>query len=112
MNRLFNCVQSKPEPLTPEPIDEVEVKALNEGKYFVKRQVYNYTKFAQEFEPSPFVGFSLIALLKVIFFKHLYPSKQCGKKQLYNRVPSIKWIKNYNPKEFLLADVLSGLTIG
>ena len=112
MPGLFGCCKSTPKLAEPEPFDPVEAEALNEEKLTVQRDVYNYTKFAKEFEPIPFGGFSLITTLQAAFLAQLYPSKICLKKQLYNRIPAIKWMKNYSIKECLLADILAGLTIG
>ncbi|CAF1402003.1 unnamed protein product, partial [Didymodactylos carnosus] len=44
--------------------------------------------------------------------KYYKPSPTCFKRQLYHRIPFIEWIQNYNLKQWILSDIISGLTIG
>ena len=92
------------------PQDEAEVKALEDEHFIVNRRLYNQTEFTKAHRSNSFVGFSLISLLMSIFHKNLKPSKECGKKTLYNRIPAIKWLKNYK-SEHVLPDFLAGITV-
>lgn len=44
--------------------------------------------------------------------KYYKPTPAFFKRQLFKRIPFIDWIRNYNVKEWLLSDIVSGLTIG
>ena len=92
------------------PKDNDEMEALEEEHFNVHRRLYNQTEFSKSFPSNKFVSFSIILFLKNLFTKTCAPSKECAKKQLYNRVPAIKWIKNYI-NEFILPDFLAGITV-
>ena len=110
--RLGCCSKEKNEEKAEENQEQLDERYLDDERYLVDRKVYNHPKFVNEFKPGPFVGFSFIELLKGLYVKHFSPSKHCAKKQLYNRIPAIKWLKSYKLKDNLLADVLAGLTVG
>ena len=44
--------------------------------------------------------------------KYYTPSPAFFKRQLFKRIPFIDWIRHYNVKEWLLPDIVSGITIG
>ncbi|CAF2630360.1 unnamed protein product [Rotaria sp. Silwood2] len=44
--------------------------------------------------------------------KYYKPTPAFFKRQLFKRIPFIDWIRHYNVKEWLLSDIVSGLTIG
>lgn len=77
----------------------------------IDRSVYNYPKFTRKYPAGIFTGFSLIALLSEIYIRHFKPSQQCASKQFRNRLPFIKMIKTYKIKEYLLADIIAGITV-
>ena len=90
--------------------DRIEVEALEEENFGVHRRLYNQTEFSKLHPASKFVGFNFLIFLKLIL-ANCAPSKDRAKKQLYNRVPAIKWIKNYK-SAFFIPDLLSGITVG
>jgi hypothetical protein len=89
-----------------------ENEALYKDRFNVNRELYNHPKFARSHPVSFFVGVSFFAMLQSTFAKHCKPSNNCVKKNLFNRIPALRWLKNYRVKEYLLADVLAGLTVG
>ena len=89
-----------------------ENDALYKDRFNVNRELYNYPKFTKAHMVGVFVGFSLLEALKDLFTKHIKPGRNCMKKTLFNRIPALRWIKNYRVKEYLLADLLAGLTVG
>lgn len=95
-----------------EIIDHQECDESNQAQIEIKRRLYNYPVFAKNYTPIAYVGFSFSLLFSNLFQKHLKPSKMCFKKAIYNRIPAIKWIKKYKIKEFFLADLLAGITVG
>lgn len=80
-------------------------------KINIDRSVYNYPKFTRQYPAGIFTGFSLIALLSEIYVRHFKPSQQCASKQFRNRLPFIKMIKTYKIKEYLLSDIIAGITV-
>jgi hypothetical protein len=44
--------------------------------------------------------------------KYYTPTPAFFKRQLFKRVPFLQWIQEYNIKEWLVSDIVSGLTIG
>jgi hypothetical protein len=44
--------------------------------------------------------------------KYYKPTPAFFKRQLFKRIPFIDWIREYNIKEWLVPDIVSGLTIG
>ncbi len=44
--------------------------------------------------------------------KNYKPSRNCMKRYVSNRLPIIEWVRSYNIKEYLLKDIITGLTIG
>lgn len=78
----------------------------------INRPVYNNVKFHHRYKSAKFVGFSIFLFLQDIWIKSCLPGKNCLKKNLVNRFPAWKWIRNYNLKEWLLPDLLAGITVG
>ncbi len=44
--------------------------------------------------------------------KYYKPTPAFFKRQLFKRIPFLDWIRQYNVKEWLVSDIVSGLTIG
>ena len=44
--------------------------------------------------------------------KYYTPTPAFFKRQLFKRIPFFDWIRYYNLKEWLLPDIISGITIG
>lgn len=78
----------------------------------INRPVYNYAKFRHKYKSANFVGFSILLFMQNMLIKNCSPGKNCLKKNLINRFPAWKWIRNYNFKEWFLADLLAGITVG
>lgn len=95
----------------PHVIDRIEYEALREEYFHVDRPLYNYPKFVKEYPSRRFRGYDFKQLTKDLHAKHCAPSAKCVKKNIYNRIPCIKWLKKYNIKECLLADFFAGLTV-
>jgi hypothetical protein len=92
------------------PIDDNELKALEDERFTVNRRLYNQTEFSKIHQANPYLGFSILSMLLSIYEKSIKPSKTCGKKTLYNRLPAIKWLKNYH-RELVIPDFLAGITV-
>jgi hypothetical protein len=68
------------------------------------REKYSFQKFKADN-----VGRSTIRYMK----KNYKPSRECTKRYIINRLPIIDWLfRNYNVREYLLKDIVTGLTIG
>jgi hypothetical protein len=60
----------------------------------------------QDFDESPMDGtWNYIK-------KYYKPTPAFFKRQLFKRIPFLDWIRQYNVKEWLVSDIVSGLTIG
>jgi hypothetical protein len=44
--------------------------------------------------------------------KYYKPTPAFFKRQLFKRIPFLDWIRQYNVKEWIVPDIISGLTIG
>jgi len=44
--------------------------------------------------------------------KYYKPSRTCFSNYLLDRIPFLRWIRQYDPRECLLKDIIAGLTIG
>ena len=77
----------------------------------ISRETFNYSKFSKAYSNDAFVGISLLMLIKAYFVKNLQPNKHCVKNAIYSRVPALKWLQTYNLKEYLIADILSGIAV-
>lgn len=93
--------------LTDETID------IKDTQLCINRPAYNKKTFDSNYAPSSeYPNFQLANYVKEklqICYKWDRPSI---KKQVYNRIPAIKWLKNYNVREFLFNDCIAGLTVG
>jgi hypothetical protein len=98
------------------PID-LSSSTTNETKLdkniFAKRQsIFTVEKLNeryhlnQDFDDSPMGGtWNYIK-------KYYKPTPAFFKRQLFKRIPFLEWIRQYNIKEWLVSDIVSGLTIG
>ena len=77
----------------------------------IKRKAFDYSTFINNYPIDKFEGFGILATLSEFYEKNLRPNKRCSKSTLYKRVPAFKWLQEYRIKEYLLADILSGLTV-
>lgn len=111
MVNLKKCIKKKPKYVKERfTLDKDEREALEEEHLNVHRRLYNHTEFTKTYPVNIFFGFSFLSLVKNMLMKSFKPSKECGKRTLYNRVPAIKWIKNYK-RELVLPDLLAGITV-
>ncbi len=92
------------------PRDNDEVEALKEEHFNVHRRLYNQTEFLNTYPSKKYEGFNFFEFMKKSYGKSCTPSKECAKRTLYNRVPAVKYIKNYK-RDFILPDLLAGITV-
>lgn len=89
-----------------------DVCELKNERVRIDRPVYTQKIFNQHYDINKQSSFNFILYFS-LFFKNLFIcDQQIAKKRLYNRLPCIKWIRNYRIKENLLADTIAGLTVG
>ena len=79
---------------------QINRDSLNELRLNEK---YSFQKFKSEN-----VGRSTIRYVK----KNYKPNRCCATRYFKRRLPIIKWLMSYNIREFLLKDIITGLTIG
>ncbi|RNA14745.1 solute carrier family 26 member 6-like [Brachionus plicatilis] len=107
LNKKFNKNNEKIDDMKEYSEDDSLSVDLN-----INRPVYNYAKFRHKYKSANFVGFSILLFMQNMLIKNCSPGKNCLKKNLINRFPAWKWIRNYNFKEWFLADLLAGITVG
>ncbi|CAF0929886.1 unnamed protein product [Brachionus calyciflorus] len=106
----FSFWKKKKKTYEPEPeYKEDETLAFDIN---INRPCYNFAKFSHEHESNDFERFNPFFFIRDMFLKSCSPGKTCIKKNIFNRLPAIKWIKNYDIKEMLIPDLISGITVG
>jgi MFS superfamily sulfate permease-like transporter len=85
--------------------------AASKDRFNVNREVYTHARFTKSHPENVFIGVSLLAMLKHLFIKDCMPSSHCAKRTLFNRVPAIRFVKNYRIKENLFVDILAGINV-
>ena len=85
---------------------------LVEKKVDISRPIFTDEKFKNIYKTSDFKGFEPVSEFKKELHKNFGNGKESVKKLILNRIPCLKWLKEYNIKEFLLADILAGLVVG
>ena len=84
-----------------------------DSRVLINRSVLNKKKFDENYtQTSEYPTFKLKHFLINDLKNGLKCDKRKIKKQVYNRIPAIKWLRHYNFREFLMKDCLAGLTVG
>jgi hypothetical protein len=79
---------------------------LRRQSIFTVEKLNERYQLNQDFDDSPLSGtWNYIK-------KYYKPTPAFFKRQLFKRIPFIEWIQHYNIKEWLVSDIVSGLTIG
>ncbi len=94
-------------PLDPEEHDAGVFK----DRFNVNREVYTCPQFTKAHPENVFLGVSLLAIIRDLLVKQCKPSGHCAKRTLLNRVPAIRFVKNYRIKDNLFADILAGINV-
>jgi len=96
----------------PPPTDADNDTTTDGNKYKRQPSIFTVEKLNeryhlnQDFDESPIGGtWNYIK-------KYYKPTPAFFKRQLFKRIPFLEWIQHYNVKEWLLSDIVSGLTIG
>jgi hypothetical protein len=84
-----------------------------ETRVFINRPVFNKKKFDDNYkQTSEYPTFKLKNNVTKVIKNYFTCDKAKIKKQVYNRIPAIKWLRSYNFREFLVKDFAAGLTVG
>ena len=93
-------------------IEENEIETF-ESTVNVRRPIYTEPNFEKKYQrKNDYKGFQVGEEIKTEFKRHFGHGKNSVKKMIYNRMPCVKWLKDYRVREYLLADLLAGLTVG
>lgn len=84
----------------------------NEHRIVIDRPNLNEKLFQEKYTLQKFKSENVLNGSKNYIKKYYTPNPSCMKRFLFDRVPIIKWIKEYNIRQCLLKDLISGLTIG
>ena len=89
--------------------EEIE---LFQDKILISRPVFTESNFKKLYPENHFIGVEPIQEAKKELVKNFGHGWKSVKNNINNRLPCIKWIKNYNFKECLVRDILAGLIVG
>lgn len=78
----------------------------------INRPAYNLSKFEQNHKIKAFQGFSILYFIRNFLAKNCSPGADCLRKTIVNRIPIIGWLKEYNLRDSLTADLFAGVTVG
>lgn len=104
---LKRCRKVTVDEYVEENEEEVIVNRIN-----VSRPVYTEPNFNKVYKQNEFKGFQVNKEIKNELTKHFGHGKNSVKKMVYNRLPIVKWLKDYRIRENFLADILAGLLVG
>ena len=85
---------------------------LIEKSIDIKRPVYTQPNFNKIYEQNEYKGFEPTREIKKELKRHFGHDKNSVKKMIYNRLPIVKWLKDYRIGEYLISDLLAGIIIG
>ncbi|CAF0970223.1 unnamed protein product [Adineta steineri] len=108
LNSVSNKKQSSVEFSSAElpPITTHRNDAERRKSIFTVEKLNERYNLNQDFDESPIDGtWNYIK-------KYYKPTPAFFKRQLFKRIPFLDWIRHYNLKEWLVSDIVSGLTIG
>jgi hypothetical protein len=93
--------------------DQESGEKLSNVDLKIDRKTFNYTKFVENYPVNSYdeTGTGILPMLSEYYRKNLKPDSTCLKSTVYKRVPALRWLQSYNLKEFLLADIISGITV-
>ena len=111
MNRFKNICKAA-EDKVKKSSDEDSQYDIIEKTVNISRPVFTEQKLKSIYENIDYAGFEPISEIKKELHKNFGNGKESFKKIVYNRIPCVKWLKDYNFKEYLLADLLAGLVVG
>ena len=78
----------------------------------IDRKVYNHSSFVIDYPINTNINYgNFFAFMKSCFKKTCKPSSRCIINQVFKRIPALEWLGNYKIKDYLLSDILSGITV-
>ena len=84
----------------------------NSNLIHLSRQTLNANEFEEAFPRKKLPSQNVVKSAIRYCAKNYRPSGRCMTSYIKDRVPCIKWLMDYNLKENLLPDTISGITIG
>ena len=78
----------------------------------IKRPNFNESKLNETYSFQKFKSDNVFRSAGHYLKKYYKPSRGCCNRYIQNRLPIIKWMKEYDIKQNLLKDIIGGLTIG
>jgi MFS superfamily sulfate permease-like transporter len=97
------------DPDTKLPIEDEITSNL---RFKIDRKVYNHSTFVIDYPINSYVNYgNFFAYIKSCLNKTCKPNLRCIKSQLFKRIPAFEWLGNYKIKDYLLSDILSGITV-
>lgn len=89
-----------------------DAKDLKDEHVSIERPVFTENIFGSNYKREQSEESEIIQAVKNKAQSLCSFDKKCVKKFLYNRIPCIKWLKDYRIKEYLGYDIVAGLTVG
>ena len=101
-----------PQPETIHNTNQITPDTIDETLFTRRQSIFTVEKLNERYNTND--DFSTKPLKDTWHYikKYYKPTPDFFKRQLFKRIPFIDWIRHYKVKEWLLSDIVSGLTIG
>lgn len=102
-----------PSTLPPASTTDADINTNNDEDIHPKKQsIFTVEKLNEQYHLNQDFDDSPIGGTWNYIKKYYKPTPAFFKRQLFKRIPFLDWIREYNIKEWLVSDIVSGLTIG
>ena len=91
---------------------DASIVTNNTDLFDLHRRNFNQTEFEAAFPAKDPESDNPIKSTFHYIFKYYKPSGNCATHFLFDRLPFIGWMRDYKLKEYLIKDLIAGLTIG
>lgn len=108
-NSVLSAITDTPLTTT---FDAVNSTQTDQHGFARKTSIFTVEKLNERYEMNENFHASPLSSTWNYVKKYYKPTPTFFKQQLFKRIPFLGWIRDYNVKEWLLSDIVSGLTIG
>jgi hypothetical protein len=91
---------------------EKQISTASVRSYETQRQILNEKILKDRYTFDKLESDDALKSTGRYCMKYYKPSRTCFSNYMLDRIPFLRWIRQYDPKECLLKDIIAGLTIG